>query len=347
MTYLILGRGRQAHAYRSALEQVTGAPDAVWQVDVAQGTAALRRGGWDGVLFCGEETAVADLLEQAVDANAAPLICCPVRLRPQHALALRERALAHGVGVTVGFVAPVSPGVAALHLEMSEWSDGAAPVSVQVEQQLPSASTLVEFEQAVLDAAVTLAHVAGDWPLRVSAILATAQDARAAALSATCLGAPGTTGALSVALGPGFPSRRIRVVTAAATFLLEESAVGGWLSVQAEASPMALAAGAEAQEGAAAASEIPVPVLDASRAVVVRFLRRLRHGGADDLATLSRGLALAETLWHSTRQDGEVQAVGYQHEIPASPRLHLLRGGRPDQLPAGAPRSPSSLTVVR
>ena len=110
---------------------------------------------------------------------------------------------------------------------------------------------------------------------------------------------------------------------------------------------MAMAAGAEAQEGAQAASEIPVPVLGASRAVVVRFLRRLRRGGADDLATLSRGLILAESLWHSARHDGDVQAVGYQHEIPASPRLHLIRGGRPNQLPPSAPRSPSSFTVVR
>ena len=203
----------------------------------------------------------------------------------------------------------------------------------------------------MLEGAITLAHLAGAWPLRLSAISDGAAPGRRSVLLATCLGAGGATGGLTVLAAAGAPARRVRVVTPAATLLLEERGASGTITVDAEGASALLpvAAGAEATALPEAGLRFHVPVPLRRLAVVERFLRRNAAGGADDLATLVCGLTLTERLWESARDGGEVRAVGYRRDVRESPRFRMLRGGRADApADASAEAKPRPLlTVVR
>ena len=168
------------------------------------------------------------------------------------------------------------------------------------------------------------------------------------ALSVTFQGETPATAALTVCRAPGAPLRRIRITTASLSVLLEEAEGGGMLSVQADEEFTGLAAGAETfrQQQRPRGRRIPVLVPDPRRAVVERFLRRIDQGGADDLATLIYGLTLMNRLTESLQREGQALTVRYRTDVQESPRLRLLRGGRPDDAPAICSLPRPTLNIV-
>lgn len=258
MTFLIVGSGWESVAAQEALARTLGARDGVCRLQPQRAADAIRPGAWDGVALCAALPPAADLAARVVQAGLPLLITCPQGLTAAQAAALRGAAADRASMVTVGWAGPVTPGLAALQLELSRWAQGRLPLSIQVEQQIAPQPSVSHFRQALLEGAVTLAHLADGWPLRVAAVSAAVADGPARAVLATGLCANGATASLAVAAGPGAPARRIRVVTDAATLLLEETAAVGLLCVQADAQPLAAAAGAESAPPPAR-SDPPLP----------------------------------------------------------------------------------------
>lgn len=349
MAFLVIGTGPPARSLQDTLARAVGARDDVWRLDPPSAADALRPGAWDGVALATEADATPALIEAALAAEAPLLIAAPASLAPDDVSTLRRLAVQRRVPVTVGFFGPVSPSVAALQVQYSRWAPARVPVSVQVEQHLPPGRAARELRYAVLDGAVTLAHLAGSWPARLSAVSAAHDRDPAASVVITTLGTNGTTGSLTVLAGPGLPARRIAIVTTCATFLLQERDAAGQLTVESNVEPLALAAGAESLPTPQGGAELRVPLVDPHRAVVERFLRRSRSRSrrADDLATLALALSLTEDVWESVRRRGQARSVVYP-EVHESPRLRLIRGALDDSGPIPNDAHPRpTLTVVR
>ncbi|MEE9278482.1 MAG: hypothetical protein V3V06_08730 [Dehalococcoidia bacterium] len=344
MTYLVIAEGPQALSYERALRRALGPDRAVQCLAPAGADAALQRGDWDAVVLgaAGEQTAT--LAGLALAQGLPLLIADPIPFRAQELAAIQRTARAQAGMVTVGWVGPISPGVAALGLELAQWAGAVPPTSVLVEQQLAPIADRA-FLVAVLEGVTTLAHLAGNWPARVAAVSNGTIGGGASTVMATFLSGGVTTAGLNVAVGAGAPSRRLRIVTETATLVLQEGPGGGVLSVEGEEEPLADAAGSEDRLWRPLATRrfpiaAPSPVL----AVMERFLRRIREGGGDDLATLIYGLTLTERLLESAHKDGRSLSVTYRARVKESPRFQLLRGGRSS---APAPHSRPSLTIVR
>lgn len=347
MKFLVIGGGRAAYAYERALRQILGDDAHIARVPVDAVGTALKPNAWDGVIFSDAQPGLAPLIAAALARSLPILLGNPSPLRAADlADILAGRSPGRGA-VTAGFFGPVSPGIAAIGLELAQSGGDAAPVSVLVEQQLAATATESDFLAALLEGVITVAHLAGNWPLRVAAVAP--QDGSTPSVMATFLADGATTIGLNISAAPGSPLRRVRVVSTAATLTLEEGSSGGLLVIDGDAEPLVVAAGSEDRFWAPSAQRrIPVVLPDAHRAITERYLRRIRNGGADDLATLVYGLTLTERLLQSARRQGHSLAVAYRSGVQESPRLQLLRGGRPHAAhaaPASARRTP--LTIVR
>ena len=346
MRYLVVGGGPQARAYEQVLRHAVHFDASVFRAAPEQAQAALARGGWEAAILTDVEQDPAPLLECALAGGIPLLIGCPTALDSAQAAAVQRALPAQAGAVTVGFSGPVNPGLAALRLELAQSHSSPAPVSISVEHQLPLAGDGDAVAAAILDSAVTIAHLAGGWPQRVCGVADTPHLPGAAALIATLLCDTGVTVGLNVGTGPGTSSRRVRLVTRGATFVLEEAGGTGALFVEADEEPLAAAGGENFSRIALGRRRLPVPVTDPKPAIVERFLRRIHNGGADDLATLIHGLTLSEHLLHSAQQGGQTLDVLYRADVRESPRLQLIRGGRAGAQPAPSRAPRPSLNIV-